>query len=181
MTISELQKQAHAIAKEKGWWDKPRDWPEICCLIHSELSEALEEYRRGRDVTEIRYEAAFGKPLKPLGFPIELADAVIRMMDWMECHGASLSYVEDPLEVLRDEVPSQEFLWEDKPPTVMDLLDCCHAALHASCWPNLKRVKLCLTSVQLTIETLNIDIEEAIKVKMAYNRQRSYRHGGKKA
>ena len=41
-------------------------------LIHSELSEALEEYRNGREPTEV-YTGNNGKPE---GIPIELADVI---------------------------------------------------------------------------------------------------------
>lgn len=45
MTISELQQEVHQTAKEHGWWEEPPSFPEIIALIHSEASEALEEYR----------------------------------------------------------------------------------------------------------------------------------------
>jgi NTP pyrophosphatase (non-canonical NTP hydrolase) len=45
-------------------------------LLHSEISEAFEEYRNGYGLTEIRFEGT-----KPEGIPIELADVVIRLLD----------------------------------------------------------------------------------------------------
>lgn len=80
LTITRLVKQSHDLAKEKGWWpaDKPVDIPEKLCLIHSEVSEALEEYREeddsGADQDENRH-------WKPVGLIHELADAVIRIAD----------------------------------------------------------------------------------------------------
>ena len=68
----------HENAVLHGWWEEKRGFPEICALIHSEVSEALEEYRNGRDLTEV-YTGNSGKPE---GIPIELADAIIRVLDY---------------------------------------------------------------------------------------------------
>lgn len=44
--MSKLIDQAHKTAKEKGWWDSPRPLLELICLMHCELSEAAEAYRK---------------------------------------------------------------------------------------------------------------------------------------
>jgi len=36
----------HNNAVDHGWWEDSREIPELLCLIHSEVSEALEAYRR---------------------------------------------------------------------------------------------------------------------------------------
>lgn len=84
LTIDELVKQSHDLALKKGWWevspsstDGP-NIPEKLALIHSEISEALEEYRSGRRLEEW---TRFKLSSKPEGFGVELADAVIRIAD----------------------------------------------------------------------------------------------------
>jgi len=82
--ISTLQKLAHQTAVEKGWWEgNNHNIPEKLMLIVSEISEALEEYRNGKPCSFIYIDDFRPDELnnKPEGFPIELADAVIRIMD----------------------------------------------------------------------------------------------------
>lgn len=120
--INELVKQAHQNAVEKGWHDSDRSFGEEIALVHSELSEALEDYRAGKRPNEVWYEkngevsqenvVAQPRPdWKPCGIPSELADVCIRIFDMCGRYG--------------------------------------------------------------------IDLEKAIKEKMAYNATRSVRHGGK--
>ena len=45
LTLKDYTKKCHGIAKEKGFWDKKRNIPEMLMLIVSELGEALEAYR----------------------------------------------------------------------------------------------------------------------------------------
>lgn len=88
MTISELVTRAHDNAVKHGFWNPAPAFGTSIALIHSELSEALEEVRAGKpelyfkevngftvtDATERRGE-------KPEGVAVELADAVIRIAD----------------------------------------------------------------------------------------------------
>jgi NTP pyrophosphatase (non-canonical NTP hydrolase) len=122
--IDELCKLSAQIAKDHGW---ENDLPTQLLLAHSELSEAVEEFRDHAGLTEIWYshtiktgrrnkttiEVDAGTvDAKPEGIPIELADCIIRICDWCGQNG--------------------------------------------------------------------VDLKEAIRIKMEYNKSRPMRHGGKK-
>ena len=83
--INEVAKDIHENAVQHGWWDEERGFPEVLALIHSELSEALEEYRDGRKPDEVYYCSG-----KPEGVPIELADAIIRILDYCAFAGIDI-------------------------------------------------------------------------------------------
>lgn len=75
-SINQLVHQAYQNAIDKGWYEEPRSFGDRIALMHSELSEALEEYRDGQSFTHVYFEGD-----KPCGIPIELADVMIRIFD----------------------------------------------------------------------------------------------------
>lgn len=71
--------------REKGWNDD-RSPGELIALMHSELSEALEEYRHDPDVRK-----TYIKNAKPEGFFVELADCMIRILHMAELYEVKIS------------------------------------------------------------------------------------------
>jgi NTP pyrophosphatase (non-canonical NTP hydrolase) len=80
VSLNEWCVAAYENSKAHGFHDDAvsENIPTKLALIHSEISEALEEIRSGRKVDEIYFEE--GKT-KPEGFLVELADAAIRIFD----------------------------------------------------------------------------------------------------
>lgn len=87
MTIAQWCMAAYSNAKAHGFHDGPNPIPQCLCLMHSELSEALEEWRDfPDDLATVRYS-----PLgKPIGFGIELADLLIRVFDTCQEEGIDI-------------------------------------------------------------------------------------------
>ena len=87
-TIAELQHRIGEINTANGWRStEERSGKDLVnaqitrlALITTEVAEAIEEVRNGRDVDETYYSNTVAG-MKPEGVPSELADVVIRAFD----------------------------------------------------------------------------------------------------
>jgi NTP pyrophosphatase (non-canonical NTP hydrolase) len=113
-SISDWQQEAHEISKANGFYETPPSFTDRMVLIHSEISEAVEWFREFPENYECYYEGfdingntkfrikEEQPDLKPVGIPSEMADIVIRVMDFCEYVGISLeSAIRDKMEYNR--------------------------------------------------------------------------------
>lgn len=73
----------YETAKKTGWWDNPRNEGEQHALFHSEISESLEAIRNGNPPDD--------KIPDFKGSEAELADAIIRIMDYGKGFGYNIA------------------------------------------------------------------------------------------
>ena len=70
--INEVSNICHGLAVDAGWHDKPREAGTMLALIHSEVSEALEGFRKDLNDDHLVHRKMA---------EVELADTVIRIFD----------------------------------------------------------------------------------------------------
>lgn len=97
-----LQSMASAVAqvnRDNGWYDEDVSVGDMCALLHSEVSEAFDAWRKhGFDdqtpaalLDPVQARAGKDRLPKPEGYGSELADVLIRLLDQCTRHGVDLA------------------------------------------------------------------------------------------
>lgn len=83
--LEQLKSLAHNNSVAHGFWRERNDNPyEKLVLIHAEVSEVVEDIRKGMEFSKTKYNrnrSLAGLP-KPEGIPTEIADILIRCFDF---------------------------------------------------------------------------------------------------
>ncbi len=188
--LNDIAKQIHENAKSKGFYDEPRNTGELFMLMVSELGEAMDADRKGKRADMAGFTVTLG------GLHInqynegyvkwaydghikgsieeELADAVIRIMDFCAFYEINIDIVEyeqhGDFEVSKDCNFGEELMdvnrwlcrafYEDS----IDREPCLNAAV------------ILLINLSLV---MGFDLMQHIELKMKYNATREHKHGKK--
>lgn len=178
-TLSELARISHEVSRSKGWWeDGPRSDASVISLMHSEVSEALEDYRHNHAPNEYWLEG-----LKPCGVPSELSDVIIRIGDYFGGRGLDLEEAYKRTLELATILGFEEglvrihyalsmafgFSEEFSPSVSKGTLESKTYWLAMALRYTFDLARVC-----------DIDLWHHINLKTEYNKTRSHRHGGKK-
>lgn len=83
-SLTDLTQRALDCATRNGFTDSSPG--ECIALMHSELSEALEELRNGREISDVYID----EKGKPCGVPSEIADVIIRALHFSGKYGIDI-------------------------------------------------------------------------------------------
>jgi NTP pyrophosphatase (non-canonical NTP hydrolase) len=192
---NDLQAEIAEINRANGWYDDERPWSADISLLHTEVSEMVEAYRDHElaDATVTECPHGFSSdncvgdhPLpKPEGVGSEAADVLIRLLDTANRYGITGEEVRShgsqpvnprPYDHFTDATTALHFtisqLWLARAHAEIDDSDL--FAIYAR--RGLGGVYRILMAACAEFE---IDLDFEVTRKNAYNRTRSYRHGGR--
>lgn len=192
MKLNKFAQEVHENAVKHGWWDEPRTFGEIVALCHSELSEALEELRTNRPMMYFVETNGFvvtdmseRKDEKPEGVAVELADCIIRVLDYFGKEELDVdALMQEAMKAVMCDVPGRIYA-----ATLGDCISRWHLLLSLAyaCWckasgthASALRMARCVCEILAWGKvTDGVDFEMILDIKHEYNKTRPYRHGGK--
>ena len=179
-TLAQMTAEIVENNTAKGWYENCATFPEAMAMLHSEVSEALEAWRKhGLEDFTCRghvHTHGYGNQLcKPQGVGSEFADIFIRLLDdaWLfgEVDLEPTLVLPSGFDVSRSfpanmntlhNMISNVFIVASNSETYAKLLGAILVFLRQLC------------------EEYGIDLPAEYERKAAYNRSRPYRHGGKR-
>lgn len=174
--LQEWQKEIAKTATEHGWHETEQPVGVYMCLIMTEVAEAVEADRMGRNYKLTKNDYKAGDVDDDISFKNfyldnikgtvgeEFADIVIRLLDYsgvMWPEGINLGYAAH--------MPHRDNFAENAWAFSKYVLSYTEESVSDSIWYVIKWA-----------EFLGIDLEQNIIWKMRYNKMRPYKHGGKK-
>jgi len=188
--LNNLAKAIHQNAKDKGFWDSPRNTGELFMLIISEASEALEAHRKVRkadlkqfalpnngNVTDEQwFKISFENCIKDTTAD-EIADVVIRILDY--CASQEIEIKPALLSTTLISLDSDNFgaaLFQ----ICGEIQRAGEYALTNDIWDSAKSKDNIHSALALIIqlcEREEIDLLKHIELKMRYNATRERMHG----
>ena len=191
MTIEELCRRSYDMAVAKGWHEQKRSFGEAISLFHSEVSEALECFRDPARQPGAIWLSDGGKPE---GMVFELADLLIRIGDTsIDMDLPVIGSLHNTTVGMLGYGCNDFLLYEDHKVTALgDMLSVVHIHLSKAFDCGLKDCPATTREVAAHLaRAMNVvggicrihhwDLESAVAEKIAYNENREYRHGGKRA
>lgn len=195
MNWNEFAKEVHQVAVEHGFWEKRPRFAEMVVMFHSELSEAVEEYRKGRPMiyygcavtgVEVCNPESMSCPTsddpcrcdyrgtKPEGIAVELADCILRILDTLAEAGvdidSEIGYCPAYGDVIQTIARCHHHISEAYIQTTKML---------GSMTTAYARLLMCIGTILDWAERNGVDMEAILWAKHEYNKTRTYRHGGK--
>ena len=203
MNYNNWSQKIHGLAKEKGWFDgKPRSEAEIMQLVVSEICEATEEVRNSRpavyvnnngvcEIGELDFVSFIKLDgtedpmnpkktyMKPEGEAVELADALIRMLDYAAFKDINVNGAIQEINSVKKNQDAQtkyfQLLTEMSP--LEQHYSLCHTIF--SSLPLSLLIANFVLETEALFQVRGWNLEKVVSIKHQYNTTRPYRHGGK--
>lgn len=187
--IKQLSKEIHEGNAKRGFWDEPRKMSEVLVLIRTEIDEAVEAHRKGRNADITKYKELekadrfstvfFCKFIKDT-VEDELADVIIRILDLPTSGMIDTESFYRELRALG--FPDLGYAFPYGFDCFLDMVDDFHGSM-----PTRKdaiKIIACNLAYSLCIVLYycglnNINIWWHVKEKLKYNETRPYKHGKK--